>query len=522
MSDATVVLVHANDSQVDSVATLGCVSNVVELPPLLKLTPLARSVLPSIASESPPLEIALVAGAATTDAIVKLNQRMLEATGIRDLARLDDDRRLVVPPLGNFETWTRVLSILTTESSIDHVTRAAPVETFGMPLPSSHRRRLDTASLVGVEKAQAHGILGNDIVVGVTDSGLYMDHDQFDQPGPRQYDTINSTARKVVLYHAFVDKIDQAKRGGTCGHGTHVSGILAGSSYSREYPDVGIAPRAKIAFMDTGTQVRDLSCANRPDVDCPIRLKTPQDADTLMSMQRNAGASIFSFSWGKSGNDYSEKAMNMDKHIFRNPDTMVVIAAGNDGRSGHRTISSPGGAKNVLTVGASLNTIPSTDDDVYCPSVLNPQSVAEFSSQGPTSDGRIKPDVVAPGQVIYSAKSEIPNSKIKTSDLCAMQGTSQATPVVAGFVTLLYEWLRDGWWYNGRPDASRGMKEIPAALLKALVIHSSRGLARQLAKGSTKSSCSSVQHHARRLAYPDFSQGYGLPNMDNIAVIGDG
>ncbi|CAK4072938.1 unnamed protein product, partial [Aphanomyces euteiches] len=137
---------------------LGCVSNVVELPPLLKLTPLARSVLPSIASESPPLEIALVAGAATTDAIVKLNQRMLEATGIRDLARLDDDRRLVVPPLGNFETWTRVLSILTTESSIDHVTRAAPVETFGMPLPSSHRRRLDTASLVGVEKAQAHGI----------------------------------------------------------------------------------------------------------------------------------------------------------------------------------------------------------------------------------------------------------------------------------------------------------------------------------------------------------------------------
>ncbi|KAH9142858.1 hypothetical protein AeRB84_013098 [Aphanomyces euteiches] len=118
----------------------------------------ARSVLPSIASESPPLEIALVAGAATTDAIVKLNQRMLEATGIRDLARLDDDRRLVVPPLGNFETWTRVLSILTTESSIDHVTRAAPVETFGMPLPSSHRRRLDTASLVGVEKAQAHGM----------------------------------------------------------------------------------------------------------------------------------------------------------------------------------------------------------------------------------------------------------------------------------------------------------------------------------------------------------------------------
>ncbi|KAG9417029.1 hypothetical protein AC1031_001417 [Aphanomyces cochlioides] len=505
-SDATVVLVHANDSQVDSVATLGCVSNVVELPPLLKLTPLARSVPPRTARESPPLEITLVAGAEMTDAIVKLNQGLLEATGIHDLARLDDDHRLVAPPLGNFETWTRVLSILTTESSIDHVTRAAQLETFGMPLSSSHRRRLDmsTASLVGVEKAQAHGILGNDIVVGVTDSGLYLDHDQFDQPGPRQYDTINSTARKVVLYHAFVDKIDQAKRGGTCGHGTHVSGILAGSSYSRGHPDVGIAPRAKIAFMELEPKMR------------VVRID-----QTSTVLFRKAGAKFFSFSWGKSGNDYSEKAMNMDEYIFHHPETLVVIAAGNDGRIGPRTISSPGGAKNVLTVGASLNSVASTDDDVHCPSVLNPQSVAEFSSQGPTSDGRIKPDVVAPGQVIYSAKSEIPNSKIKTSDLCAMQGTSQATPVVAGFVTLLYEWLRDGWWYNGRPDASRGMKEIPAALLKALVIHSSRGLTRQLAKGSTKSSCSSVQHHARRLAYPDFSQGYGLPNMDNVAVIGD-
>ncbi|CAK4102526.1 unnamed protein product [Aphanomyces euteiches] len=45
---------------------------------------------------------------------------------------------------------------------------------------------------------------GNDIVVGVTDSGLYMDHDQFDQPGPRQYDTINSTARKPSVAERVV------------------------------------------------------------------------------------------------------------------------------------------------------------------------------------------------------------------------------------------------------------------------------------------------------------------------------
>ncbi|KAG9417028.1 hypothetical protein AC1031_001416 [Aphanomyces cochlioides] len=536
-NDTTIVLIHANDTLVDAIATLGCVSNVVDLPPLLKLTPLARAVLPTFATESPPLEITLADGVAPSDVLGKMNQGLLDATGIRDLVSLDDEDQLIVPPLGNFETWTSALSFLTTAPYVDHVTRAAEDETFGIPAASSsssHRRlNTRTASLVGVAKAQAHGILGNDIVVGVTDSGLYLDHDQFDQPGPRQYDIINATARKVVLYHAYVDKIDQSKRGGTCGHGTHVSGILAGSSYSHDHADVGIAPRAKIAFMDTGTQ--RASCANKPDVDCPVTLKTPRNTDKLMSMQKKAGAKIFSYSWGRVGSDYGKNAMSMDKHIFRNPDTMVVIAAGNDGRTGLRTISSPGGAKNVLTVGASLNSVASTDDDVHCPSVLNPQSVAEFSSQGPTSDGRIKPDVVAPGQVIYSAKSEIPNSKIKTSDLCAMQGTSQvllaahhaalnlrqATPVVAGFVTLLYEWLRDGWWYNGRPDASRGMKEIPAALLKALVIHSSRGLTRQLAKGSTKSSCSSVQHHARRLAYPDFSQGYGLPNMDNVAVIGD-
>ncbi|RLO11022.1 hypothetical protein DYB28_003712, partial [Aphanomyces astaci] len=55
-----------------------------------------------------------------------------------------------------------------------------------------------------------------------------------------------------------------------------------------------------------------------------------------------------------------------------------------------------------------------------------------------------------------------------------------ATPLVAGMAVLLTEWLRDGWWKDGEKNVAVGMKSIPAALLKALVIHSARGLTRRL------------------------------------------
>ncbi|RHY44645.1 hypothetical protein DYB38_000151 [Aphanomyces astaci] len=410
-------------------SSLACVDDqVLPLPPLFKFSPLARSLHAMYSTASPAVHIALVDGASSSGVLASLNAGLKNTTGIHNLVAFDDDGLLYeyLLPLLNKPSET--------ESNLNVIERLGRFENS----------------------------LGHGVVVGISDSGLYMDHDQFDQPSPREFGTINPHARKVVLYEPMADRVDQSKSV-TCGHGSHVSGILAGSSWSQLHPDVGVAPQAKIAFADIGSQ----------------------------------------------------QAQNLDEYLFNHPEILVVIAAGNGGDDGVRTISSPAGAKNVITVGASLTSADSLLSKFRCPRVYNPQSVASFSSQGPTSDGRMKPDLVAPGEVLWSAKSEAPGSTAKTSDVCPLQGTSQATPVVAGMAVLIYEWLRDGWWHEGVYDTSVGMTYIPASLIKALLVHSSSGLVRRLDHNKVHQPCearTSVPLH-----YPDMSQGYGLPNMSNVA-----
>ncbi|CAH0519202.1 unnamed protein product [Peronospora belbahrii] len=256
------------------------------------------------------------------------------------------------------------------------------------------------------------------------------------------------SARKVVMYNAWANKADEAETI-TCGHGTHVAGLLAGSSFSGKNADLGIANKARIAFMDIGMQSE--TCAG--ELNCAVSLATPADASDLLVSQIDAGAKIFSFSWSNSG----ESSI-----------------------TGQRTISSPSGAKNVISVGASLNSAASFMD-YACPDIMNEHTVASFSSAGPTTDGRRKPDVVAPGMSLISSQSEAPETMRERSATCSLQGTSQATPVVTGVAVLLYEWLCDGCWKDGRKNAAYALTS-----------------------------------NSIDVTFPDVYQGYGKPNLTNI------
>ncbi|MBI4299940.1 MAG: S8 family serine peptidase, partial [Chloroflexi bacterium] len=102
---------------------------------------------------------------------------------------------------------------------------------------------------------------------------------------------------------------------------------------------------------------------------------------------------------------------------------VVCAAAGNDGPRGG-SIGSPGAARNVITVGAS------TDSD----------QLADFSSRGPTADGRVKPDLLMPGYGIISCRARGTNmGHVIDEFYTEASGTSMATPHASGTVALLLE-----------------------------------------------------------------------------------
>jgi hypothetical protein len=95
----------------------------------------------------------------------------------------------------------------------------------------------------------------------------------------------------------------------------------------------------------------------------------------------------------------------------------------------------------------------------------NINGLAAFSSRGPTLDGRIKPDVVAPGTRVISDRSALGQSAVywATYDThyAYAGGTSQATPMVAGSGALVREWLQN----------KQGVNAPSAALIKAILIN---------------------------------------------------
>lgn len=175
------------------------------------------------------------------------------------------------------------------------------------------------------------------------------------------------------------------------------------------------------------------------------------------------GARISSNSWGFIGTanrKYNTSAQEFDR-IVRDAQNgtaglqqlTVVFAAGNDG-DGANTVGSPATAKNVITVGASENFRQTGTDGcaVDNTGANNVNDIINFSSRGPVNsgggDGRIKPDIMAPGTHIEAG---IPQSNYDGTSVCDKyfptgqtlygwsSGTSHACPAVAGGAALVYQ-----------------------------------------------------------------------------------
>lgn len=262
------------------------------------------------------------------------------------------------------------------------------------------------------------GLDGTGEVAAISDSGLDSDHGDF-------------TGRLLTIYNNFGP--DNSGADMNSGHGTHVAGIMLGDG-SGDSTYQGMAPATTFQFYQL-------------EHDQSGQLARWGSLYDMFRHSRQQSAGVHSNSWGAEnmGGQYTSDSRSADAFMDDYGDYTVLFAAGNDGASGQTTVSPPSTAKNVLTVGASTTGRPFT---------ASVGQVASFSSQGNTLDGRIKPDIVAPGVQICSARAEeaqypagpsCSNARHGNNDPMYMKadGTSAATPVAAGATVLVRQFLRD-------------------------------------------------------------------------------
>ena len=289
------------------------------------------------------------------------------------------------------------------------------------------------------------------------------------------------------------------------GHGTHVAGIVAGSGAKSDGKIRGVAPGAKL------TVVGIVDAAGNPIF--------PPDLTPYMTSAVADGAKIINLSAGRlqSNGLYDDWAQSLDAFVYDNPEILIVVAAGNEGTASkgypdNQTVGSPATARNVITVGAcgsvrsgfadswgdyDPNRFPSPP--VSLTSMAgNPSSPAALSSRGPTQDRILKPDVVAPGTFVLSAKAAsgalqsvapVPGG---LSDYIFLHGSSMAAPFVSGCAAVLRQYLRSEMQ---TPSPS-------AALMKAIFCASA-------ARGSQLRNPNLPMLDG----YPDFDQGFGAVNL---------
>lgn len=281
------------------------------------------------------------------------------------------------------------------------------------------------------------GLSGTGQIVGVADSGL--DKGDLDDLHP-DFQSVPGKMPKVVLLRSWAG----GATADTNGHGTHVAGIIAGTGAASGGCYRGIAPEASIYFQAI------VNASGEPD--------PPADLVALFRPAYSAGVRVHVDGWGGGSNNYSVAAAQIDRFCYYNPDFLPVFGSGNSGPA-PKTLTSEANSKNALVVGASENPRPLFG-------YTNPDTVARLSGRGPAGDGRIKPDLVAPGVGVIAPRSRVFSNLAESSLYVRQDGTSMAAAVAGGAALLLREYLRQ----------EDGVTAPPAALLKGLLINGARSL----------------------------------------------
>ncbi len=327
------------------------------------------------------------------------------------------------------------------------------------------------------------GVDGTGVTVAVSDDGISI-------PGNGGFyltsaNTINGPLRGAAA-------------GATGGHGHINASIIAGSTpFGILDPTgynygLGIAPKANIInipFLVSGNTTTDAQSFD----------------DTLTTLGPNGvRGTISNNSWGNgtNSNSYDSYAAMYDGFVQDaslagtiDP-MMIVFSAGNSG-PGANSLTRPKVAKNVISVANSENVRPELVPTAPT-GADNMEDLRSSSSRGPAADGRIKPDITAPGTVITGSRAGSCGSVSSCFDAnhAYSSGTSHAAPQIAGAAALFTQ-----FWKNNNAGANPN-----PALIKAAIINTAQEMNGSITNTST---------------VPNGIEGWGrvyLKNMFNAGV----
>lgn len=265
----------------------------------------------------------------------------------------------------------------------------------------------DYPDVIGADVVWADGVTGEGITVAVIDTGLA------NHPG---------IENSIIGWVDFVENKHNPKD--RSGHGTHVAGIIANTQVGKDNEWNGVAPGVELVGVRV---LGDEGQGNYVDVIEGLQwVLENKDTYNIRIANLSLVATPMSPYWA----DPLNQAVTQ---LWANG--IVVIAAAGNGGSGPMSIGVPGNNPYVITVGAFT--------DNYTPNDWSDDYITPFSAAGPTLDGFVKPDLVAPGAHIISTMKEntvlaqtYPEN-VLPKKYFTMAGTSQATAVASGVAALM-------------------------------------------------------------------------------------
>lgn len=302
-------------------------------------------------------------------------------------------------------------------------------------------------STIGADAARSSfKATGKRITWAVLDTGCRFDHPHFRRNRKNDVSIGNSLVVDVLdcttaadLPQSIMDD-QNSEMSDPDGHGTHVCGIVSGRGKEDDRKYEGVAPKANLLVykvLDEHGEGEDAWIIKA--IDDIFRRNENSSGLVVHGINLSLGgpfdASVY-------GCGFSPICQSL-RELWRQG-VLVCVAAGNEGQIQVTTLDGPFDLNTSLSIGDPAN----LEDCIAVGSANTDKpylyGVSHFSSRGPTADGRVKPDIVAPGERISSCSHEFADKLYRKSS-----GTSMACPHVSGLLAAFLSVRRE---FIGRPD----------------------------------------------------------------------